>query len=239
MTPWAVGFDLGDTLCEYAGVPLDWDREYPAALRLVAGACSCEFTPGRLASGVALLRKYNSRITPRPEEVEYPAESIFAGLLEVWDVPAQFLDAAVSAFFEHFRQRLRVFPESGGVLRQLGQRGVPLGILTDVPYGMPQRFVDADLSESGLFVPELLLITSTMIGRRKPHRAGFEALAERLGVARSRLVYVGNERKDVDGANKAGCRSVLLCRSGQPPAWGQWLTIRSLDELLTLNEADV
>jgi hypothetical protein len=27
----AVGFDLGETLLEYEGVPLDWRREYPAA----------------------------------------------------------------------------------------------------------------------------------------------------------------------------------------------------------------
>jgi hypothetical protein len=36
--PAAVGFDLGDTLCEYAGVPLSWEREYPAALASVAEA---------------------------------------------------------------------------------------------------------------------------------------------------------------------------------------------------------
>lgn len=233
-----MGFDLGDTLCEYEGVPLNWEREYPAALRSVASACRCELTPDRLASGVALLRKYNSRITPRPEQVEYSAELIFGGLLDLWGEPLHLLDAAVGAFFEHFRQRLRAFPEAAGLLRRLSQRGIRIGILTDVPYGMPKALVDADLSESGISAPDLVLITSTMIGRRKPHPAGFEALAEQLGVACSRLIYVGNERKDVEGAASAGCRPVLLCRTGDPPAWGQWLTVRSLDELLTLTEND-
>jgi len=31
-----VGFDLGETLIEYEGVPLDWQSEYPPALAAVA-----------------------------------------------------------------------------------------------------------------------------------------------------------------------------------------------------------
>lgn len=230
---WASGFDLGDTLCEYAGVPLNWEREYPTALGLVATACQSELTPERLASGTALLLEYNTRVTPRPNEREYAAEQIFERLLERWGIPTQHLDLAVRAFFEHFRKRLRAFPETAGVLRRLEERGVPVGILTDVPYGMPEELVVADLLESAISFSGVL-VTSTMVGHRKPHRAGFEHLAERLGVPCSRLIYVGNERKDIDGASRAGCRPVLLCRTGEPPAWGQWCSIRSLDELLAL-----
>jgi hypothetical protein len=40
----AVGFDLGDTLCEYAGVPLNWERQYAAALAAVADGCGLELS---------------------------------------------------------------------------------------------------------------------------------------------------------------------------------------------------
>jgi len=235
--PRAVGFDLGDTLCEYAGVPLNWEREYEAALRAVARACQCELTPERLAAGRALLLRYNTRVTPRPEHREYTAEHIFRELLAEWVQSAELLAPAVSAFFSHFRQSLRAVTGASELLQQLQSVGVPCGVLTDVPYGMPHALVVADLAESGLLVPETRLITSSMVGHRKPHAAGFHTLADALGVAVADMAYVGNEQKDIVGGNAAGCRTVLLCRNGQPPEWGQDLTIRSLSQLFGRDDA--
>lgn len=231
--PRAAGFDLGDTLCEYEGVPLNWEREYPAALTLVAAACGAAATPDTLRTGTALLRQYNTRVTPRPDEREYTAEQIFQELLGAWGLPRSGLEAAIAAFFRHFRQTLRAFPDSTRVLRRLHELGARTGVLTDVPYGMPQPLVSADLAETNLPIPVESLLTSTVVGRRKPHPAGYRLLAGRLGVSCRELTYVGNERKDVEGGNAAGCRTVLLWRSaGEPPQWGQHSTIRSLDELL-------
>jgi FMN phosphatase YigB (HAD superfamily) len=233
--PTAIGFDLGDTLCEYAGIPLNWEREYAAALALVAESCACELTPKRIQSGRELLLRYNTRVTPRVDEREYAAEQIFQELLVEWELPRECLVGAVAAFFRHFRQSLRAFPESAEVLNRLRELGVRTGILTDVPYGMPQALVGADLLAAGLPIPAERLLTSTMVGHRKPHPAGFRMLAARLGVACSDLVYVGNERKDVDGGNAAGCRTILLWRSSdEPPRWGQEFTIRSLEDLREL-----
>src|SRR6185503_6549289 len=132
--PIAVGFDLGDTLCEYAGVPLNWEREYWAALQAVARVCQCELTAERLASGRALLLRYNTRVTPRPEHCEYTAERIFRELLHEWEQPFEQLAPAVSAFFSHFRQSLRAVSGASELLQQLQRHGVPFGVLTDVPY---------------------------------------------------------------------------------------------------------
>jgi putative hydrolase of the HAD superfamily len=229
----AIGFDLGDTLCEYAGVPLNWEREYAAALARVAHACACEATPGRLQSGRGLLLRYNTRVTPRMEEREYTAEHIFGELLAAWNLPRGCVAPAIAAFFRHFSQTLRAFPESTYVLNTLRERGVRTGILTDVPYGMPEELVVADLLQAGLPFANECLLTSTAVGHRKPHPAGFTALAGRLGVSCSDLQYVGNEQKDVTGSKAAGCRAILLWRSAsEPPIWGQDVTIRSLEELL-------
>jgi putative hydrolase of the HAD superfamily len=235
MTAMAMGFDLGDTLCEYAGVPLNWEGEYAAALARVAEACGSEATPDRLQSGRDLLLRYNTRVTPRPDEREYTAEHIFGQLLAGWDLPRERLVGAVAAFFRHFRQTLRAFPESVGVLNKLHELGVQTGVLTDVPYGMPRALVVADLSQTHLPMADQRLLTSTEVGHRKPHPAGFRALAERLEVHCADLLYIGNERKDVDGGKAAGCRTVLLWRStAEPPVWGQEFTIGSLEELLPL-----
>ena len=36
-----VGFDLGETLVDYEGVPLDWEGEYPASLGGIRGKPRC------------------------------------------------------------------------------------------------------------------------------------------------------------------------------------------------------
>jgi len=233
--PTAIGFDLGDTLCEYAGVSLSWDGEYPLALAAVAKRCEQELTEERLTSGIRLLSRYNTRLTPREQEREYAAEHIFEELLTEWGSPRECLAASISEFFGHFRQTLRAFPESAGVLHRLHEHGVPTGILTDVPYGMPRALVVEDLSLAALPISSRRLLTSTTVGHRKPHPAGFMALADELGVSCDRLIYIGNERKDVEGANAAGCGSVLVWRAKrEPPAWGQAFTIRSLEQLFNL-----
>jgi putative hydrolase of the HAD superfamily len=230
--PSAIGFDLGDTLYEYAGVPLSWEREYPAALAAVAKACGDDLTPARLQSGTEILLRYNTRRTPRRDDREYAAEQIFRELLAAWGSSLEFLTAGIAAFFDHFRQTLRAFPESAVVLARLNELGLPFGFLTDVPYGMPQNLLLADLSQTGLSISEDRLLTSTMVGYRKPQPAGFSALARALGVSCDQLMYVGNERKDIDGGNAAGCQTVLLWRSpDDAPAWGQTFTIRSLEQL--------
>jgi putative hydrolase of the HAD superfamily len=228
----AVGFDLGDTLCEYAGVPLSWEREYPAALASVAEACRCELTPQRRETGIRVLSRYNTRLTAREDEREYEAEQIFGELLGLWGAAPEGVAEAIPAFFRHFRRTLRSFPESIDVLNRLRGLGVPTGVLTDVPYGMPRSLVVADLSQTGLAVPDGRLVTSTMVGRRKPHPAGFSALALALGASCAEMIYVGNERKDIDGGNVAGCQTVLVWRvEDDVPAWGQAATIRSLEEV--------
>lgn len=227
----AVGFDLGDTLCEYDGVPLNWEREYPAALAAVAESCCLELSTVRLDRGVQLLSRYNTRRAPRPEDREYSAAQIFQELIDSWEAPSQTLDRCISVFFSHFRQRLRVFPDAVAAIARLTALGVPTAILTDVPYGMPKDLVLSDLAAAGLSFPEHLVVTSTEVGYRKPNPTGFRVLAQRLGVSCDRLTFIGNEQKDVTGANAAGCQSVLLWRSEDaPPSWGQDLLIRSLDE---------
>jgi putative hydrolase of the HAD superfamily len=202
---WAVGFDLGDTLCEYAGVPLDWARDYPAALTAVARSCGIEPTPERLRAGAEVLLRYNTRRTPRPGEQEFPAERVFGELLAEWTASLESLPAAVDAFFGHFRRSLRPFPESAPVLAALRRLGVPAGILTDVPYGMPRHLVAADVAEAQLAIPDDLVLASTTVGHRKPNPAGFRALASRLGASCDRMT-LGTSGRTWQAATRPGAR---------------------------------
>jgi putative hydrolase of the HAD superfamily len=233
----AVGFDLGETLVEYEGVPLDWQREYPAALAAVAAVWGGSLSPAQVEAGSAVLRRYNTRLAPRRHEVASGA--VFAELLDALGVPGEaarpLLDAVTDAFFGVFQRRARAFPDVDVTLAALAAAGTPVGVLTDVPYGMPRRLVLRDLSAAGLEALAGSLLTSGETGVRKPDPAGFEALARHLGCSPHATLYVGNEQKDVAGARAAGMTAALLRRDDpQVPSWGQDLTLTSLAQLVPL-----
>lgn len=144
------------------------------------------------------------------------------------------LSAALAAFFTFFQQRLVAYPESAAVLTALRAQGVPLGALTDVPYGMPRAFVENDLRLSGLAPLLDVVLTSVDVGERKPTPTGFHTLAAALHTPVTTLWYVGNEEKDIVGARAAGATAVLIDRENHQPRWGQAHTIRNLRELPAL-----
>lgn len=226
----AVGFDLGDTLIFYDGIPLNWAERYPAALATVAEACGISPNDDERAAAREILLRYNTRVNPRAEEVS--AEEIFSLVLHAWKVdPAMHLARSIESFFSFFQEQMLPFPDALPVLRTLGAQGIRIGLLTDVPYGMPLAFVQRDLDRAGLRETIDVLVTSTIAGRRKPDPAGFLELAKRLGAAPAAMLFVGNEPRDVIGANRAGLVSALLDRDRSGLDHGQRFTFSTLAEI--------
>lgn len=227
----AIGFDLGETLLTYADTPPSWSTLYAAALTQVAMRCEAAPDPAAKMAAAKILTRYNTRLHPRSEEIS--AEIIFGEILETWSLPrGRHLQPAIEAFFGFFQQRLQTYPETLEVLGKLRGQGIRIGVLTDVPYGMPRDFVQRDLAAARV---ENLIdrwLTSVQVGWRKPEPAGFHALARALEIAPPDLWYVGNEEKDIVGARNAGCIAVLVDREDRRPNWGQRHTIRDLREVL-------
>ena len=69
----AVVFDLGDTLVEYAGLPLSWEDHYDPALKVLAEFSDCNVSGEQLSEACETLRKYNTRLNPREREVPFSA----------------------------------------------------------------------------------------------------------------------------------------------------------------------
>jgi putative hydrolase of the HAD superfamily len=225
----AIGFDRGDTLLTYTNTPLNWAALYPAALGSVARRLKAAPTPAQLNDAGHILARYNTRLHPRTREIA--AGEIFREVLAAWRLPPNPAHAALEAFFGFFQQRMTPYPETLSVLRDLRALGARLGVLTDVPYGMPRALVERDLAGANLTALVDELLTSVEVGWRKPEPAGFRALAAKLGVAANELWLVGNEEKDIAGALTAGARAVLVDRENRRPNWGQAHTIRRLSEL--------
>jgi putative hydrolase of the HAD superfamily len=230
----ALGFDLGETLVTYRDTPLSWTDLYGKALRSVAAAVGRELSEEAIRGAEAILARNNTRLHPRTREI--PADVIFGEILASWSWPRSLLADVAGVFFGFFQQRLSVYPETLAVLRALKARSARIGVLTDVPYGMPRHLVERDLAEAGLREYVDVLLTSVDVGHRKPAPEGFRRLAETLGVAVEKLIYVGNERKDITGSKAAGARAVLIARRDGDASeeYGQDAAIRSLSELTEL-----
>jgi len=231
----AVGFDLGETLVEYEGVPLNWQREYPIALNAVAALWTDCLGASQMAAGTAVLERFNTRLTRRASEVDHTV--VFGDLLTAMDAPAThvsaLIDPAADAFFAVFQRRARPVQAACQVVDALLGAGISVGVLTDVPYGMPRRLALSDLDVAGLDALAATTVTSVEVGVRKPDPRGFAALATRLGCSPHEMLFVGNEQKDVLGALAAGMSAVLLWRDASPaPSWGQHHCVSGLAQVV-------
>ncbi len=227
----AIGFDLGETLIHYEGVPLNWQSLYQEALAQVAKICLYQGGKEALDQAGSILAKYNTRLYPRTSEVS--ADTIFGEVLMAWGIADHLLlNVAKRAFFSFFQRTMLTYVDTLPTLQTLKAKGIKIGILTDVPYGMEREYVEHDLQSIAEYID--VFITSVEAGYRKPDAHGYLELARRLDVQPDMMIFVGNEEKDIVGANNAGMLSVLLDREGKNISYGETWKISSLAELSTL-----
>ena len=103
-------------------------------------------------------------------------------------------------------RKLRPFPGLAATLGAFRSAGLKLAVLSDFP-------IRNRLADLGLAGPWDLAFSSEETGYLKPHSQPFEVLAQRLGLACSDILYVGNSYTyDVLGAASAGMPCAHLTR---------------------------
>jgi putative hydrolase of the HAD superfamily len=108
-----------------------------------------------------------------------------------------------------------VFPDAPDVLRELRQRGLKLGTITNSFY--PAALRDREFAALGLldYFPDCR-ISAADVGYLKPHNAIFREALTRLGVHAEEAVFVGdNPTADIVGAQRVGMRAII--RKHDPP----------------------
>ncbi|MBL0317298.1 MAG: HAD family hydrolase [Flavobacteriales bacterium] len=225
----AVGFDLGDTLIEYEGVPLNWSSYYDDALKIGFDNINRKYTNDIYKICESVLLQYNTRVNPR--DVEYPAAKIFNEIAMRINCDEVEKDLLLDSFFGFFQQKSVVFQDTIDVLNQIKFRDLKIGVLTDVAYGMPAKYVRYDIQIFNEKVDSI--ITSAEVGYRKPNPRGFIFLANKLDVSKDEIIYVGNEEKDIIGAKNAGYKySILINRTPIKKNFGQDFEFSTLTQLL-------
>jgi len=124
-----------------------------------------------------------------------------------------------------------LYPDAEKILPLLKKRGLKVGVVTN---GL-QSDVDEILPKVGLEGFFNVVVVIDTLRRMKPDVEVFKYALERLGVAASETVFVGDEVKaDYEGAKKCGLTIYLIDRDGKVQNEGV-RKISSLDELFGLN----
>jgi putative hydrolase of the HAD superfamily len=226
----AVLFDFGNTLVS-SGLPLNWQEFYREALVKIMDAIGISTDTQKIEIGEKVLRRYNTRVNPR--EYEVTDTLIFFDLFQEWGfTDLTRLDKAKDIFFSYFLGRTTVYPETESVLREIKKRNLKTGVLTDTAYGADKKYLVSGARDIVQYID--FFLASTEVGLRKPNTKGYLLLVKELNANPADCLFVGDEEKDIIGANKAGMLSVLIDRSGKQTNYSQQYTIKSLTEILNL-----
>ena len=224
-----VVFDIGQTLAYYP-FPLNWSALYRPAFERIADRFDLQISEAEYEHIGATLAKYNTRINPR--ETEVSSDVIFREIIEGTNMPMELLDDIKNEFYLFFRRDVVLYDEVKDTLKKLKDNGVLIGTLSDVAYGMDNKYALEDISEAIDYID--FPYTSNDVGYRKPSSKGLRLLSEKMNIAVDKIAFVGDEKKDVECAKNAGAIAVLINRDNEEKYYGQDYTIRSLDELFNL-----
>ena len=130
------------------------------------------------------------------------------------------IEHAIYGRWQRIFRNIRPFPFLSDLLLRLKAGGYALGIMSDFPVG--DKLAHLDLPHVWDHV-----MTSEETGYLKPNPEPFNVLAESLGTAPERVLYVGNNYKyDIIGASRTGMKTAHLARE---PATGTVADITFFD----------
>ena len=225
----AVAFDVGETLVYYNN-SLNWQDLYPSAIKQIMAVCNMDYDINADKIARKILEKYNTRVNFR--EYEVSSDIIFSEILDGWQMSMDKLEVSKQAFYSYFQKGAKCYDDAELVLQSLKNIGIKVGILTDVAYGMDNKYALSDISSIQEHID--ICLTSNDVRYRKPHTKGYLILQEYFNVANNQIAFVGNEEKDIIGANNAGFISVLIKRDDTEKNWGQKFTVFNLSEILDI-----
>lgn len=219
-------FDIGQTLVHYP-IPLNWSSLYRPAFGKISEDLGISISDSGYEAAGRVLTRYNTRINPREKEVS--SDQIFSEIISEAGLPSGMKDQIKDAFYSFFQREAYIYPEAEDALSQIKSKGIITATLSDVAYGMDNRFALADIE------PLLKYLdfpwTSNDTGYRKPSPKALEKVAEAMGLSVKEVVFVGDERKDIECARSAGALPVLVNRTSDYKDYGQELQISDLLEL--------
>lgn len=206
----AVFFDLYQTLVKYdppreqiiADALNDFDIDATPEMLVQPIVAADEFIYQAMATRPMGLRSADERFALYVRHHEILFEK--AGLNVPPDIAREVLKKAQSR-----NPSIVLFDDVIPALDELQQRGLKLGMISNVDYDMTEA-----LEKLGLIDRLDVIMTSKDAGATKPNPAIFRAALEEAGVPAARSIYVGDQYDiDIAGSRSAGMTPVLIDRT--------------------------
>lgn len=201
----SIVFDLGGTLMEYAGMPLNWSDYYICGFEKVNEILKLNLSENDLQKSANKLKSYNPRTSKR--EYEIKPEEIFNNIISNWEEkPAA--NKVIEIFFEGLGLKANIYEYSTELLKKCRNWGFKTACLTDLPNGMPDSLFKPGIEK---ILPYFdLYVSSQICGVRKPNKGGICYIADAFEIRETEILFVGDEEKDFLTALNAGCGFVYI-----------------------------
>ncbi len=180
----AVLFDLDGTLIDSApdlGAAAD-------GMRVRRGMASLPLSRYRSRAGSGARGMLHVALGVTPEHADYEA------LKEEFFI----------TYAECLLQQTKPFAEVAELIAQLGQRGLPWGVVTN----KSQRFTGPITQAMPLFSSASAVVCGDTTPHAKPHPAPLLEAARRMSVAPAQCIYVGDDERDIVAGRAAGMFTV-------------------------------
>lgn len=198
-------FDLGGTLMEYAGMPLNWSDYYICGLEKLNEILKLNLSENDLQESANILKSYNPRISKR--EYEIKPEDIFNDIISRW-VEKPDTNKVIEIFFQGLSLKANIYEYSTELLKKCRSLGFKIACLTDLPNGMPDYIFKPAIEN---ILPYFdLYVSSQICGVRKPNKGGICYIADAFEIREAEILFVGDEEKDFLTALNAGCDFVYI-----------------------------
>ena len=195
-----VVFDLGGTLMEYEGMPLNWNDYYYQGFKKISDHFSLGLSVEDIDRSAEILKSYNPRNTGRDYEI-MPIV-LFDEAMAAWENKPDVREA-IEVFFSGIGLKAKIFDYSRKLIDICKKHGMKVACLTDLPNGMPDHLFRDSVKD---IVDKLdLYVSSQTCGYRKPNPGGLLYISEQFFIEPSEILFVGDEDKDKRTAENAGC----------------------------------
>src|ERR1051325_7742363 len=227
----AVLFDLGNTLVGYYR-----SGEFRPILRRCLHNVTTALGVTITAAGQEELFEHALQLNRESED--FSVRPLAERLRLLFSAHAEFDDSRAHDLCRHFMDPIFACakPDDAAlsVLAALRGRGIKTAIVSNTPWGSPAQLWREELARHALGGATDAAIFCMDVGWRKAHPAPMRLALERLLMSYDEAIFVGADtRWYIEGAKRAGIRSVLLSRDGASCA-DAFAVIDRLDGILEI-----
>ncbi len=138
-------------------------------------------------------------------------------------------------FLDYYEQNIcvhsKLYPGAAELFARLNAQGIPWGIVTNKPVALAHKLTRA------LNLEHAALLGGDSLAQKKPHPEPLLAACQTLGIAAGDTWMVGDDPRDIQAGQRAGCPVTIACAFGYlgdslpVEQWGASWVANSLWEL--------